>query len=79
MQTYEELMELAEKGNNLNLDIASGQILNKTEDSKNEDDIYAALRNQEPRPIFLWGLGAGKYISKSKSGNKVLPAGFTPN
>ena len=49
-------MDLAEKGDNLNLDMTSEMVAKKTEDSK-EGDLYQSVANLQPRPVFLWGQG----------------------
>ena len=53
-------MELAEKGTNLNIDLTSENTVAKTEDSKDEEDMYSAFRDLDPRPAFLWGQAVTK-------------------
>ena len=49
-------MDLAEKGDNLNLNMTSQMVTKKTEDSK-EEDLYQSAARLQPRPVFLWGQG----------------------
>lgn len=49
-------MDLAEKGDNLNLDMTSQMVTGKTRDSK-DGDLYQSAANLQPRPVFLWGQG----------------------
>ena len=60
MQTYEELMALAEKGTNLNIDMTTQSVAPKTENSKDEEDMYSTFRELDPRPAFLWGQAVTK-------------------
>ena len=60
VQTYEELMALAEKGTNLNIDMTTQSVAPKTEDSKDEEDMYSTFRELDPRPAFLWGQAVTK-------------------
>ena len=53
-------MALAEKGNNLNIDMTHANAAEKSEDSKDEEDLYSAFRDLQPRPVFCWGLAVTK-------------------
>ena len=59
-------MELAEKGNNLNLDISEQEAMVTTEDSKDNTggDIYSDWGEitSTDRPVFLWGKAVGKTL-----------------
>ena len=58
-------MELAEKGNNLNLDISDQEAMATTEDSKDTgSDIYSDWGeiSTTERPVFLWGKAVGKTL-----------------
>ena len=53
-------MDLAEKGNSLNLDMTEAEITSKadpeSEDSSDVmDEIYGKYAKLSPRPTFLWG------------------------
>ena len=59
-QTYEELMDLAEKGNSLNLDMTEAEITSKADPESDDtsdvmDEIYGKYAKLSPRPTFLWG------------------------
>ena len=63
-------MELAEKGNNLNLDISEQEAMATTEDSKDNTggDIYSDWGEaySTDRPVFLWGKAVGKTLCEYK-------------
>ena len=54
-------MTLAERGNNLNLDITFKDLTeegkeNSGQKEKTDDDIYGkVMKDMMPRPVFLWG------------------------
>ena len=54
-------MELAEKGNNLNIDMTNEDATAaKDSESKQEQGLYSALHDMDVRPMFLWGQAVGK-------------------
>ena len=57
-------MDLAERGSNLNLDITTENIMQKTADAKDDDDLYGSATKLAPRPLFLWGHGFQKDLCK---------------
>ena len=63
-------MALAEKGNNLNLDITFKDITeegkeNSGQKEKNDDDIYGkVMKDMIPRPVFLWGKAVQSSLGK---------------
>ena len=60
-QTYDELMALAEKGDNLNLDVSTHvAAARKPEEKKSEKDPYSLLSEMKLRPLYLWGHAAGR-------------------
>ena len=53
-------MTLAERGNNLNLDITFKDITEEGKENSGQkeksDDVYGkAMKDMMPRPVFLWG------------------------
>ena len=64
-------MDLAEKGNNLNLDITFKDVSkegkeNSSQKEKN-DDIYGKMvMKMTPRPAFLWGKAVQSSLGKAK-------------
>ena len=60
---YDELMTLAEKGDNLNLDVSTHiAAARKPEEKKSDKDPYSLLSEMKPRPLYLWGHAAGREI-----------------
>ena len=58
-------MELAEKGNNLNVDMTNEDATaSKASESKREQSMYSAIHDMDPRPVFLWGQAVGKNLCK---------------
>ena len=67
LQNYTELMELAEKGDNLNIDETEEYVAENPEHMKKSSagDLYSDW-NESPslRPIFIWGKAVGKNLCK---------------
>ena len=58
-------MELAEKGNNLNVDMTNEDATaSKASESKHGQSLYSAMHDMDPRPVFLWGQAVGKNLCK---------------
>ena len=58
-------MELAEKGNNLNVDMTNEDATaSKASESKHGQSLYSAIHDMDPRPVFLWGQAVGKNLCK---------------
>ena len=70
-QDYYELMELAEKGNNLNVDMSEQDAMATTEDSKDSSGagVYSDWKEDlsADRPVFLWGKAVGKKLCEYKN------------
>ena len=82
-QTYEELMDLAAEGNNLNVDMTEAEITSKAAaiDQESEvsaqagedvmDEIYGKFAKLSTRPTFLWGKAVGTDTCKSYTCKKL--------
>ena len=58
---YEELTELAEKGNNLNVNMMNEDITaSKASECKHEQSLYSDMHDMDLRPVFLWRQAVGK-------------------
>ena len=58
-------MKLAEKGNNLNVDMTNEDATaSKASESKHGQSLYSAMHDMDPRPVFLWGQAVGKNLCK---------------
>ena len=69
-------MELAEKGNNLNIDISEQNAMATTEDSKvgTSGGVYSDWGEDfsTDRPVFLWGKAVGKTLCEYTSETKLI-------
>ena len=69
-------MELAEKGNNLNVDMTNEDATaSKASESKGEQSVYSAIHDMDPRPVFLWGQAVGKNLCKLTWTPDLYPSG----
>ena len=57
-------MDLAEKGNNLNLDQTDREVMMATEDTKDTGGhVYSDWGEETAnRPVFIWGKAVGKKL-----------------
>ena len=68
LQNYAELMDLAERGDNLKLDMTDEDLVGNPEESKasSRGDMYSDWDSSQAssRPLFTWGKAVGKRLGK---------------
>ena len=57
-------MTLAEKGDNLKLDVTMKDVTAERESKDEPGDMYSKISDFIPRPVMLWGKAAGGKLGK---------------
>ena len=57
-------MALAEKGDNLKLDVTMKDVAAEGESKDEGGDMYSKISDFIPRPVMLWGKAAGEKLGK---------------